>query len=309
MLLRSGFAAIVGGVSLMATAAAFAKAPQFRDSDRMRFIGDSITHQARYHTPIVLFYTTRFPHMRLTTWNCGFGGDTAAGAKIVKQGNCRVSALTVNGGEVAFTCLANALPFPVDAEHEQALELVPFTQDLNQELRKVSGLPAGSYRLSIDGRPLLTTTAAALAKGINLATVRTTPQYQQAQALQLCMSERALIEGRKLRTFAQVRYLFFADLEQRTPEIERRRLETTLERLRGRETIWARYQRRVIETYQEAFPQKEALERQSAALLARIQTARIPQPHAYRLQRTGKWRLPCCRSEELANSRKESDLW
>lgn len=462
--LRTVFAAIVGAVlGGIACPAAMAEAPHFKDGDRVCFIGDSITHQARYHTQIVLFYTTRFPQMRLTTWNCGFAGDTAAGAvkryewdiaarkstvatimlgmndvnrglyaegmtgpaveakrraaianrianmerlaekltrdgtriifitpslfdqtgnqktdkltgvndalkacaeadrklaarlgaglvdfngpmeainragqtkdpaftivgpdrghpgsaghlvmaylflkaqglprtvaevaidaaraQIVKQGNCRVSALAVKDGEVSFTCHANALPFPIDPADEKVLELVPFADDLNQELLHVSGLSEGEYRLSIDGRPILTTTAAALGKRINLATARETPQYKQAKDVQLLMSERALIEGRKLRTIAQVRYLFFSDLESRTPEIERRVLEETLAKLRGREGKWERYRRGVIESYQKVLPEKEALQRQSANLLARIETMKVPKPHVYRLQRTGE---------------------
>jgi lysophospholipase L1-like esterase len=444
---------------MVPTATAFATAPPFKDGDRVCFIGDSITHQARYHTEIVLFYTTRFPRMRLTTWNCGFAGDTAAGAvkryewdiaarrptvatimlgmndvgrglyaqgmagpevqtkrraaianrnanierlaaklahdgtrivfitpslfdqtgnqktdkltgvndalaacaeadrklavrlgaglvdfnapmgainragqakapqftivgadrvhpgpvghlvmaylflkeqglsstvadvaidaaesRIVKQDNCTVSGLAVNGGDVCFTCLAHALPFPIEPEHEKVLDLVPFVDELNQERLVISGLPGKKYRLSIDGRPILTTTAAALGKGINLSTARDTPQYKQARMIQLLTSERAFIEGRKLRTMAHVRYLFFSDLEQRTPEIERRVLEQTLEKLGGHDGKWERYQRGLIESYRQLLPEKEALQRRSAELLARFETTKIPQPHRYRLQ-------------------------
>lgn len=464
MLWRSLFAAILGVASgLMSTPTAVAKAPPFKDGDRVCFIGDSITHQAHYHTQIVLFYRTRFPQRQLTTWNCGLPGDTAAGAvrryawdiaahrptvatimlgmndvrrglyavgmagpeveaqrraaiadhtanlerlaeqltrdgtriifltpslydqtgsqerdkltgvndalrtcaafarklaarldaglvdfntpmeainrsgqarhprftvvgpdrvhpgpvghlvmaylflkeqglsptvadvaidaagaKIVGQGNCRVSGLTVRGDEVAFTCLANALPFPVAPECEKALELVPFTADLNQERLQVTGLRRGTYRLLIDGRPILNTTAAALGKGMNLATVRATPQYQQAQAVQQSLAELAFVEGRKLRTMAQVRHLFFANLEQRTPAVERQVLAETLERLRGHEDTWSRYQRRVIESYRDVLPERQALERRAADLQARIQAAKMPVAHEYRLQRIGE---------------------
>ena len=52
----------------------------FRDGDRICFVGDSITKQGGYHAEILLFYATRFPSMRLHTYNCGIAGDTAAGA-------------------------------------------------------------------------------------------------------------------------------------------------------------------------------------------------------------------------------------
>jgi lysophospholipase L1-like esterase len=461
MTMKTLFVGIVWTVlGSLASVSVFAEAPKFSDGDRVCFIGDSITHQFRYHTQIVLFYTTRFPQMRLTTWNCGFAGDTAGGAvkrydwdiaarkptvatimlgmndvsrglyaegktgpeveakrqkaiatrianierlaemlshdgtriifitpslfdqtgnqkaerltgvndalkacaeadrklaarvgaglvdfsapmeainragqakdpnftvvgpdrvhpgpvghlvmaylflkeqrlsptvaemeidapqaKIVKQDNCRISSVTAKGGEVSFTCLADALPFPVDTDNEKALELVPFTEDLNKEMLKVVGLPEGHYELSIDGHSILATTAVALNNGINLATIRETPQYKQAKEVRSFLTERALIEGRKLRTIDQVRFLFFADLKERTPEIERRVLDKALEKTQGRDDVWSRYCRGVIETYRKILPERQDLERQSAELLAKIQATRIPKPHAYKLQR------------------------
>jgi lysophospholipase L1-like esterase len=452
---RAAICALVGAMASVNVVAAAAK---FNAGERVCFIGDSITHQAQYHTEIVLFYTTRFPQMRLTTWNCGFAGDTAAGAvkryawdiaahrptvatimlgmndvdrglyaegksgaevaakrqraianhsasmerlaellsrdgtriifltpslfdqtgnqrterlagvndalkacgeadrklaaryaaglvdfngpmeainkarqskdagftivgadrvhpgpvghlvmaylflkaqglsprvaeleidamrkAILRQDNCHVSGLSAQHGDICFTYLAKAIPFPVNAANEKALEIVPFTDDLNRETLKVFGLAEGTYELSIDGRPVLRTTAAALNSGINLATVRETPQHQQAEEVRSLLTERALIEGRKLRTFAQANYLFFSDLEARGPEIERKVLAENLEKLRGREDKWSRYRRGVIESYQQLLPQKESLQRKSAELLARIDTTKVPQPHAYRL--------------------------
>jgi len=442
--------------------AAPAGVPPFADGDRVCFIGDSITHQARYHTQIVLFYTTRFPQMRLTAWNCGFAGDTAGGAlkrhawdiaahrptvvtlmlgmndvnrglyaagksgpevdqqrqeaiarrnanleqlaarlaqdgvrmifltpslfdqtgnqsterlvgvndalqacaaadrklaqryaaglvdlngplaalnragqaqdpnftivgpdrvhpgpvghlvmaylflkaqglspcvaaieidaarrQVVRQDNCRVEQFSATAGELAFTALAEALPFPVEAESQTALKLVPFTDDLNQETLRVCGLPAGSYQLSIDECPIVTTTAAALAGGINLATLAQTPQYRQATVVQRLMAERAHLEGRKLRTLDQVRFLFFDDLAARTPEAEQKVLANFLEQTRDSTSTWNRYRRGLIETYQQVLREKEQLQRHSAELLAQIEAAKIPQPHRYRLQRTG----------------------
>ena len=458
---RIGFTAAVCALfGALTSVSVRAEVPQFKDGDRVCFIGDSITHQAQYHTQILLFYTTRFPQMRLTTWNRGFSGDSAAGAAkryawdiaphkptvatimlgmndvnrgmygdgqsgpnveakrqaaianntvnmdrlaqllsrdgarvifitpslfdqtgqqntdkltgvndalkacaaadrklaarygagvvdfngpmeainragqakdpgftvvgadrvhpgpvghlvmaylflkeqrlsptvaaleidaaqgtVVTQDNCRVSLLRASEGGVSFTCLAQALPFPVDAANEKALELVPFTNDLNKETCKVSGLAEGNYELSIDGRPILKTTAAALKQGVNLATVKETPQYKQAREVQALLTERAFIEGRQLRTFAQVDYLFFSDLKERTPEIERKVLAEALEKTRGATNTWGRHRRGVIESYQKLLPEKEKLHRQSAELQTRICAAKAPKSHAYKLER------------------------
>ncbi len=454
--------AIVALGMALANACARAEAPRFEDGDRVCFIGDSITHQAHYHTQIVLFYSTRFPQMRLETWNCGFAGDTAAGAvkryawdiaphrptvatimlgmndvsrslyaegksgadveaqrkqaiarntanmqrlvelltrdgtrvilitpslfdqtgrqqaprlagvndalkacatadrelaaryhaslvdfngpmeainrkgqerdpnftivgadrvhpgpvghlvmaylflkaqrqsplvahvaidaakrAVVQQDNCRVTSLSVASDAISFTYLAEALPFPVDATNEAALGLVPFTEDLNQELLRISGLSPGPYELAIDGRSILKTTAAALASGINLAVIPETPQYQQAKEVQRMLAERAQIEGRKLRTFAQVNYLFLCDLAERSEQSDRRVLEESLAKLRKVDSTWNRYRCGVLEAYQELLPQKEELQRRSAELLARIGATRLPKSLTFKLQAQG----------------------
>lgn len=452
------FFKIVFGAALTALLAlsAIAEAPKFKDGDRICFIGDSITHQGGYHTQLLLFYVTRFPQMRLETWNRGFAGDSAAGGvkryawdiaplkptvatimlgmndvgrqlyaedktgpqveaqrrkaidarnanmgklaallakdgtriifitpslydqtgnqkseklfgvndalkacaeadrklavqyqaglvdfngpmeainkagqakdtgftivgpdrvhpgpvghllmtylflkeqgisptvadmeidatrnAVLKQGNCEISKLSAAGGAVSFTCLEKALPFPVDPTSEKVLNLVPFTKELNQETLKVSGLSEGGYELLIDGKPVLKTNAAALKSGINLATVTNTPQYQQALNVRQLITERAPIEGRKLRVFAQVKHLFFSDLKERSPEIERKCLEESLAAMRKTDNVWNRHRIGVIESYFILIPEKAGLESKSAELFREICTANKPSAHLY----------------------------
>jgi lysophospholipase L1-like esterase len=51
----------------------------FHPSDRWCAIGDSITHSDGYLKTIYLYCATRFPNVRFDLFNCGCGGDTAAG--------------------------------------------------------------------------------------------------------------------------------------------------------------------------------------------------------------------------------------
>ncbi len=51
----------------------------FNPGDRWCAIGDSITHQGGYLKTIYLYCATRFPEKRFDLFNCGCGGDTAAG--------------------------------------------------------------------------------------------------------------------------------------------------------------------------------------------------------------------------------------
>ena len=62
--------------------------------------------------------------------------DSAAG-KLAKSRNAEVSGLTANSDEVRFSTLEKALPFPIPSGAEGALELVPFMDELNQELLSV----------------------------------------------------------------------------------------------------------------------------------------------------------------------------
>jgi lysophospholipase L1-like esterase len=51
----------------------------FKKSDRVLFLGDSITEQYQYSSYIELYLTTRFPGWDLTFLNAGISGDTATG--------------------------------------------------------------------------------------------------------------------------------------------------------------------------------------------------------------------------------------
>ncbi len=438
-----------------------AAAEPFRDGDRVCFIGDSITHQMLYHTEITLFYLTRFPERRVETVNCGFAGDTAAGAvrrydwdiaarrptvatvmlgmndvnrglykpgssgpdtepkraaaldshiknmemlaerlhrdgvrliligpspydqtgsqseenlfgvndalkscgaaarrlaeklnagwvdfnapmeainrewqvrqpgftvvgpdrvhpgpaghlvmaylflkaqhalaivaevtldgrrgEVVGHANCDVSDIRVADGTLTFTCRAAALPFPVDKACAPALEWVPFMQDLNRERLTVTGLNGERYALEIDGRRVAETTAAALARGINLAELPDTPQYKQASQIRQWVSERALIEGRKLRTLDHIEFLFLADRTNRTPDSDRAYLESKLAELTGKDTVWHRYRAGVIKNYFDLLPEQDALRWRSAELTKSIRDNVAPLPRRYAIRLT-----------------------
>lgn len=52
---------------------------QFGDGEVVCFVGDSITRGGWYHSFLRLFYLTRYPERKITTFNCGHSGDVAAG--------------------------------------------------------------------------------------------------------------------------------------------------------------------------------------------------------------------------------------
>lgn len=108
------------------------------------------------------------------------GIDAPTGA--VHAENTAVDSVVVEEG-LSWTQVDNALPMPVEVDDETlglALRYSDFTDRLNQEVLKITGLRPGSYRLRIDDELVATLPAWQLAKGINLANMKT-PMSRQAQ--------------------------------------------------------------------------------------------------------------------------------
>lgn len=153
----------------------------------------------------------------------GFVGDKVADVEInaakntvVKSANCVVSDLKKNANKYTFDYLANSLPYPLDTvargwnskrSQADAIKYVPFMDEMNQEILKVTGLK-GNYKLMIDECEIGTWTADDLALGINLAKQTRTPQYQQALAIMHLNEIRWEIE-RNFRDYAWIQFGFF----------------------------------------------------------------------------------------------------
>ncbi|MBV9866991.1 MAG: SGNH/GDSL hydrolase family protein [Abitibacteriaceae bacterium] len=105
----------------------------------------------------------------------------ANGQRVVRSDNTRVTGLA-GGNNPTWMQSDNALPMPVnmgDPVIALAVNSSDFTQALNQEPLKVTGLTAAKYTLKIDGQDVGIFTKEQLADGINLATQQT-PMSKQA---------------------------------------------------------------------------------------------------------------------------------
>jgi lysophospholipase L1-like esterase len=158
--------------------------------------------------------------------------------KVEKAENCTVSAFSGNKNDLKFIYLANSLPYPLDTipggfgrpgkSQAEALKLIPFTADYNQELLAIKGLkPDGRYALRIDDKPIGQWTGNEYAAGINLALITGTPQYQQALAVMHLNEERWGIE-RRLREYYWIQYsilkpkgLLFNDSESTVDSLQK----------------------------------------------------------------------------------------
>jgi hypothetical protein len=94
---------------------------------------------------------------------------------------------------IRWTQTEGGLPFPLDrkdANTALVLSSSDFDEKLNKETLIVKNLKTGTYRLSIDGKPIGDFTADQLATGINLAQYET-PMMEQARAVAAAVNRRA----------------------------------------------------------------------------------------------------------------------
>ena len=141
----------------------------------------------------------------------------ARSRKVLRSDNCDITNVENRGGVLTFDYLAHSLPYPLDTiprgwesrrSQASALKVIPqFMDEMDNEAFSVTELK-GSYQLLIDGQLIDTFTADQLAKGINLATYRHTPQYVQAKTIMELNENRWEIE-RQFRDYTWLQYNFF----------------------------------------------------------------------------------------------------
>lgn len=207
----------------------------------------------------------------------------AASGKIVMEENCTIEPnAEISPDRIAFTCLENALPFPLKNAQKEALEWVPFQEELNQQILKVDNLKSGSYELKIDDIPVGTYSADELAEGINLSDNPATPQYKQAVAVRAVNDKRRAATG-KLRSIALVRYAMVSKLDPPVPETDYEALAAALnarvEESKGKP--WYNYHKKQAKTYLEFAPEEDNLKAEEEKQMAKMWTINQPKPHRW----------------------------
>jgi len=141
-----------------------------------------------------------------------------AGKGVTSVENATVKINNASTSSLNFSYLAKSLPFPIDSvsgmwENPQtqadALAVFPFIKDFNQEILKIQHLKKGNYHLIIDGRKIKVFNADSLAKGINMALLSNTPQYQQAVSI-MYLNELRLDLEKKIREYYWLQFNFFS---------------------------------------------------------------------------------------------------
>lgn len=204
--------------------------------------------------------------------------------KFKKTENVTVDKLIWNNQSITFTALEKSLPFPVPTEAEPALNLVPFDEELNTQLLKISPLATGNYMLKIDGVITANFTAEQLQKGVNLATIKNTPQYKQAQ--QVAQQTIAYRNAqRKLRDLKFIEYSYFPKRIWGSSDIKvsKNVTDSILKSLKG--TREKKYNELLpqFEAYLKNKPQQTEVEKMVAELSNQIYSINKPTTHTYEI--------------------------
>jgi hypothetical protein len=95
----------------------------------------------------------------------------SADGKVSAVEGCKVSDVVLKEGKLSFTRLDERGPWPILPAARSMLELLPSAASLSAYELKVTGLPEGSHRVAINGKPAGEVSAKDLAAGWNLGGV------------------------------------------------------------------------------------------------------------------------------------------
>ena len=205
----------------------------------------------------------------------------ADAGKAVEEENCKISEMKAAKEEVSFMCLENALPYPVPETAAEALKLVPFEKEMNQEILKVDGLAPGTYELQIDNETVGEYSADDLKAGVNLATNTNTPQYKQALQVSELNSKRQSLESSRLRTFACVQHgqLSKAKVDLNDIEAVKKVLLESVEKMKN--TPYYAYNKGMVDNYLKYKPtEKETIQEMEQAMTSMYEVNK-PKPHSF----------------------------
>jgi endoglucanase len=210
----------------------------------------------------------------------------AAGSIVREADNATVEKLAVRSNEVTFTLMEKALPYPVDKEQEPALAWVPFNDEFNREMLKISGLVSGEYQLSIDGEVVRRFKAEELETGINLAWEKNTPQARQASGV-LELVKAWCTQVQEVRRIPAFEFWNLSDVPHPVAlETVRERVEADMARVAEQFKDAPKEHYRV--DYYARYLKTKPCEAQQIARLSEIaesiRVAARPQPHAYKLE-------------------------
>ncbi len=194
----------------------------------------------------------------------------AKGKPVSRVSGGKLTDLEIEDDGLSFTWTADALPWVVPEAAKTGAKMLRLGHKASREALEVHDLPAGSYRLTIDGQPVAIYSAQQLARHVELQENAKTPQYQQA--LQVAELNKQRNEGpiRNMRG-EWSRFQQYARVKQQVDE-------TGNEKLRGQLEALTKQTEGMDERVASL---NEAIEK----LAAEIREVAQPKPHKYRLEK------------------------
>lgn len=199
--------------------------------------------------------------------------------------NVKVSDVSVKKGGLSFKALEGSLPFPVIEEAEPALKLVPFAEEFNRQILKVTNIPPGKYDLFIDEQKIENFSYEDIRNGIDLAGAKNTPQYRQAIDIMLLLNDYRKTQSmlRNIRTM-EIHHLPDS-LKNAALVIQESFLISRLEEKYKGSPQYNYYQGQ-FKSYVANKPQQKKIEETLPELVERIYQTNKPIVHTYKLVKT-----------------------
>lgn len=203
--------------------------------------------------------------------------------KIIKLENAKLSNLAWTKDAITFELTENGLPFPLTADAAPALNYIPFNEELNQQLLKISGLEKGSFTLKIDGMIVGNFSAELLHQGINLSLLENTPQMDQAKLVAEAATAYRNLQ-RRARDLKFVEYSYFpknilkVDLSSAMVYID-----STLNKFKGSNEKKFNELKPQFDAYSKDKPNEANIEKNTALLLDKIYQINKPKEHIFEI--------------------------
>lgn len=185
-----------------------------------------------------------------------------------------ISGLEGTADRLSFTSLENALPWVLPEEAQAGVRLTDLGGKLSRQTLTVSGLPAGTYTVSIDGMEMARATGEELDDGLPLHAMTKAPQYQQAAQVAELNKRRNEGPVKALRNewvnFQQVKFLQAQVEKNPADEAEKQRLADAEKKMPGMDE------------------RVKAAEAAARAIEDEIFKINQPRPHRFEIRRVGE---------------------
>lgn len=188
---------------------------------------DRIHPQAAGHLVMAYLFLTQTKAPK-QVWNLAID---VKNKKTQIQENCEVSKLTFKSNKLSFNNKELAFPFPKIEAANEAYDLVPIIDSLNQQILKIDDLKIGNYTLKINAIEVGTYSNLDFGKGINLAINTKTPQYVISDSIAKLCEERFSKEN-IIRTLRRIEIKQFSKLKDNSPDSAKAYLKRFIEEMK-----------------------------------------------------------------------------